>query len=157
MLAGLQRLAERHAAIGEHFGVFLHLHGVRAFGQRRTSEDSRASARLQRRRRLSGEDLLAHHQRLALPVAMAQRVAIHGAVRPRRQVERGDQRLGQHAAISLVQADAFALCDRGLFRQSQQARQRLLDRQQPGLVATAHPRLSHSGACFRCGTKLHGR
>ncbi|KEA16191.1 hypothetical protein BH77_21405 [Pseudomonas aeruginosa C2773C] len=90
--------------------------------------------------------------------SQAQGVAVHGAVRPRRQVQAGQQVDRQHAAASLLQGHLLTRIDRRLRGQFEEPFQRRLDRHQPRLfAAAAHPRLSQGAACFRCGTKLHGR
>ncbi len=119
VLPDLQRFKKAYPAILRHLGVFLHLDAVGAFGQRRPGEDTRTGARLQRLRRMTGENPLADRQGFALPVGQTQGVTVHGAVRPRWQVERGHQVAGQHTALSFGQRQVLGVADRCRFGQCQ--------------------------------------
>ncbi|MNH07253.1 hypothetical protein D3C79_666430 [compost metagenome] len=64
---------------------------------------------------MTGENALADRQRLALPVSQAQGITVHGTVGPGRQIQAGNQRLGQHPPLGLRQSNLLGFDDgRGL-------------------------------------------
>ncbi len=95
--------------------ILLHEHGVGARGHRGAGEDANglALARRPRRGAPRGEAVGHDEPRLAgrLEIGVADRVAVDGRIIERRQIERGDDFLGQHATRGMIEAHPFDLSD----------------------------------------------
>ncbi|MNN27564.1 hypothetical protein D3C81_1411030 [compost metagenome] len=154
VLPRFQWLQEAHAAVLQHFDVLLHLDAGSAGRQRCAGKNPCAGAGQQRVRRLPGVNLLRDLQRLSVQIGEIERVTVHGAVRPRRQVECRHQITGQHPPTRIVERQQFAVGQTLLIGHAEQLVESVLDRHQRCL---AHPRGPQACTAFRCGTKLHGR
>ena len=86
-----------------HVTVFLHQHGIRPSGDRRTGEYSGGSLRVQGFAAGTGRNALAHLQQRPQMrhVGTTHCITVHGTVVNRRHVQGGHHVLRQHAAIGL--------------------------------------------------------
>ncbi|MNV41410.1 hypothetical protein D3C71_1330450 [compost metagenome] len=94
--AGAQWLLEADTSVIQYLRVLLHLHAVGTRRNRGAGEDARAGSRCQGFGGVTGKYLLRHGQRCPVPTVDIQGIAVHGAVRPRRQIEGRHQVIGQH-------------------------------------------------------------
>ena len=119
--------------------ALLHRHRVRAFRQRRASEDARRLSRSQSTHKGSTRRGFAHHRqprRRPHGVRRPERVAVHRRVGERRLRTARDDFARQRAAEGLGEFDPFGLGRRS--DGSEHALERLLDRHQRG---RAHARV----------------
>ena len=107
-LADVRPGIDRHdLSLGD--AVFLHQHRIRTRRHRRTGEDARSGAWLERFADRPGGDALRHRQRHARRghVGDAHGVAVHRTVVEWRHGDRGGLRRGEHAAEGLRDGNGF--------------------------------------------------
>ncbi|MNN55572.1 hypothetical protein D3C81_1704550 [compost metagenome] len=107
--AGALGLLEADPSVIQYLGVLLHLHAVGTRRNRGAGEDARAGSGRQGFGGVTGKYLLRHGQWLPAPTVDIQGIAVHGTVRPRRQIEARHQISGQHPLPGGTQRHRFTV------------------------------------------------